>query len=134
MIFEIAIIIMIIFFIYVFALYSPILLELVFNLPVLYLLYLFSYRDLLIDKNYYEYVTSFIVALLIFVFTRQFFLKLPFWQITSLLLLTFFFAKLALALNVRERMEHQQGLKKTGLTKFEYGYLKKITGFGRKKR
>jgi|SRR3989344_5646663 len=122
-IFIIALIILIAFFIYTAIIAYPLFVMLLLNIPVLYLAYLVIYGDVVQAKRHYEYFTGLLIGSIIFIFTQTFFIKLPFWEITSFVVLVVLIAKLAYHSGVHA-LFHDSILtreKETGLKKVDYG-------------
>lgn len=134
-----ALLILIVFLLYAGAIFFPVFLVLLYNIPILYVIFLIAKGDLVKLKYHYEYFTALLIGIIVFVFTINFFLKLPFWPITSFLILVLLLARLEVIIGLKKTLNRSlverplKTEKRTGLKKNEHGWLKRIERFGYKK-
>ena len=105
--FLIALVIIIIFLLYAGALFFPTMIQLAINLPILAIILLRAKGDILVDYRGIDYIVSFILAAIIYFSTKGFFDQLPFWELTSYLLLGFLIAQFAIYTHIKEQIREQ---------------------------
>jgi hypothetical protein len=114
MLFGIVVWLMIIFVLYVGYLFYPIFLELLINIPALYLIYLLSYKDLSEQKINAYSAGLFAGAIILILFHSVLGL---FWLFTWWMILSFFSAKVAVKMGVDKIKPNPLPKKRTGLEK-----------------